>query len=362
MLVRPDGLLDQRATVYTTAVLRARSGSYHTLIQALYGVLAFRRFTASRRIDLEERIVAGRFLMLHGWNEFAQEVGARVEVATLAVRMDAAIHFVAWCIRCRAVRILDPALHAHFEGGATLFLDEASSQIPVGGREGTREPLSRERRSQLIGILRCPAELERLWPDPFARVRNETLLWWLLLLGHRIGEVLNLQAVDLDLGVMRLKIERRHDSPDDPRPRQPLVKGRGRKLLIPSVLLPALSRYLTARAEMALTHDYLFVAESLGPLSYSAVAKVFARLREVHPSLAPLSPHVLRHTWIAAFRVVAREMGLGEEEEGRIESVAMGWWDPASDRLYAARQRAEVADEISLRLQRKMMGNEGDAT
>ena len=112
---------------------------------------------------------------------------------------------------------------------------------------------------------------------------------------------------------------------------------------------------------MTLTHDYLLVAESFGPLSYSAVAKIFARLREAYPLLAPLSPHVLRHTWIAAFRTVAREMGLGEEE-ARIESVAMGWWDPASDRLYAARQRAEVADEISLLLQKKMMGNEGDAT
>ena len=112
---------------------------------------------------------------------------------------------------------------------------------------------------------------------------------------------------------------------------------------------------------MPLTHTFLFVAESHGPLSYSAAAKAFARLREVHPSLAPLSPHVLRHTWIAAFRATARDMGLGEEEAARIEAIAMGWRDPASGRFYAVRQRAEITDEILLRLQREMMGDEGGA-
>lgn len=362
VLVRPDGLLDEYATAYTTVVLRARSGSYHTLAQALYGVLALRRFSASQRIDLEERILTSEFLRLHEWTDFTQEAGAGVAPATLATRMAAALAFITWRIEDRLRRIPDPVLRAHFRKDAEFFLDEAFGQIPANGGECAREPLCRERQQLLAGILHSPAKLQELWPDPFARSRNEALLWWLWLLGHRIGEVLNLRVTDIDLGAMRLKIERRHDSPDDPRRRQPLVKGRGRTLQLPPALLPALSRYLAARAEMPLTHAYLFVAESRGPLSYSTVAKAFARLRELHPSLAPLSPHVLRHTWVAAFRTAARHMGLGEEEAARIEGVAMGWRDPASGRHYAVRQRAEIADEISLRLQREMMGDKGGMT
>ena len=359
MLVRPDGLLDQDAVIYTTVVRRARSGSFHTLIQALYGILAIRRFTVTRQIDLEERILKGKFLHLHEWTDFAQEEGIGVCPATLASKMANALTFITWRIKCRMHQISDPAFRAYFKEGAELFLDEAFDQIPNDGRDCIREPLCREQRCLLTNILQTPAKLQELWPDPFAQSRNETLLWWLWLMGHRIGEVLNLRVTDVDLGAMHLKIERRHDSPDDPRRRQPLVKGRGRTLQIPPALLPALSRYLAARAKMPLTHTFLFVAETLGPLSYSAVAKAFARLREIHPSLAPLSPHVLRHTWVAAFRTAARDSNVGEEEAARIESVAMGWWHPSSDRFYAVRQRAEVADEISLHLQQKMVDDTG---
>ena len=94
---------------------------------------------------------------------------------------------------------------AHFKDGAELFLDEASSQIPFSGEECTRKPLCRERQQLLAGILRSPAKLQELWPDPFARARNEALPWWLRLRGHRIGEVLNLQVADVDLGAMQLK-------------------------------------------------------------------------------------------------------------------------------------------------------------
>jgi len=356
LLLQPDGLPDQDATIYTTTVLRARSGSHNTLVQALYAILAIYRFVASRQIDLEERIRTAEFLRLYEWAEFSQEAGAGVGTSTLAVTMNQALRFVAWRIRRRSAQLRDPATRADFESRAGCFLDEAAAQIPVGGSEGSRDPLDGEQRRLLVGILRSPAELERLWPSPFVRTRNELLLWWLLLLGHRIGEALSMLVSDLDQQSGHLTVERRHDSPDDPRPRQPVVKGRGRTLRIPPALVPSLSRYLALRAKLPLEHGFLFVAENLRPLSRSSVAKVFVRLTALNAALAPMTPHVLRHTWVAAFRVAGRRMGLREDEAALAEAVAMGWRDPASDRLYAVSQQAEVANAISLHLQEEMMG------
>ncbi len=356
LLLRPDGVPDQDVTIYTTRVLRARSGSYNTLLKALYGVLALRRFTASSGIDLEARIRTQDFLAAWEWSQFVQEVGDGVKSATLAARLHDALRFVAWRIRCRLWDIRDPMLRADFEGRAALFLDEAAEQIPPGGGEGSRDALDPEQRRLLVGILRSPDELRKLWPNEFARTRNEALLWWLVLLGHRIGETLAMLLTDLDIDNLRLTIVRRHDSPDDPRGSQRLVKGRGRRLTVPPALVEPMSLYLEMRRAMPLTHDYLFAAATGGPLSGSAVTKVLARLVTMHPALTGITPHVLRHTWIAEFRAAAKSAGLDEADKSCAEALAMGWSDPASDRFYAIRQRLDAAEAISLRLQREMMG------
>ncbi len=354
LLLQPNGLPDQDATIYA-ATLRKRSGSFHTTLQILYSILALRRFTASREIDIEERIKTERFLDVHEWIDFADEISTGVKIATTAIILNRSLCFLAWRIRCHLAQRRDPSLRDSFEKRAERFLDEASEQIPFHGKGEDRDPLSADQKHLLLQILTNGLEIDRLWPNQFVGVRNGALLFWLLLLGHRVGETLSMMVSDLDFTNDTLIVTRRHDSPDDPRCSQPVVKGQGRRLAMPPSLIPPLTQYLTLRAALPLTHDYLFVATNLGPLSRSSVAKTFDRLTAVHPELAPLTPHVLRHTWVAAFRVAAKQMGLSDEEEARAKAVAMGWSDPTSDRFYAVRQRVEVANAISLRLQEDLL-------
>jgi integrase len=188
---------------------------------------------------------------------------------------------------------------------------------------------------------------------------------WLVHLGLRRGELLNVRVDDIDFRRGVVTVVRRQDAADDPRRNQPSVKTRGRDLPLSSGLLDTTRRYILdfrTGLPLARTHGYLLVASGTGaPLSMPAVAKVFSVLRFKVPTLPPdLSPHVLRHTWNARFSEEMDKNKVPEETERKARSYLMGWSETSGTAAtYTRRHIREKARRVSLDLQVKMLGGGG---
>ncbi|MGH3427997.1 MAG: tyrosine-type recombinase/integrase, partial [Mycobacteriales bacterium] len=105
------------------------------------------------------------------------------------------------------------------------------------------------------------------WKGEHTKERNFLIAKWLIGLGIRRGELLNVRIDDIDFQTERVTIERRPDDKRDPRSNQPRVKTRGRELPLGSTLTALTHAYVrTRRAAQgnARKHGYLFVANGTG--------------------------------------------------------------------------------------------------
>ena len=361
VLLRSDGIADLSGCVYATTALRAKSRSFNTILFKLRGVAALLSFCDSRDIDLDERVCSGALILPYEWQDFAADVGAGVGVCTQVARLSEAAHFLGWRARNRAAAISDLVVAMGYRERARDHLRACDEAIPRSSAADGKDGLDDNQLRLLASILRDEVALTRLWPDPFLRARNTLLLLWLLLLGHRIGELLAIRVGDIMLAPSspECNVVRRHDDPGDPRALMPQVKGTGRRLTLPRPVMLAAQSYMPLRAAVCADHPFLLVASDSGaPLSASAVAAVFERLGILHLELVGVTPHTLRHTWVGAFRTVADRHGLKSEDRGWIAARAMGWADPLSDRFYARSQRQQAADNVSLAVQSEIMGDD----
>jgi len=224
---------------------------------------------------------------------------------------------------------------------------------PLGSGQSNRDEIPEASRLLLVEVLRDSSALERLWPTRWARTRNAALLWWLLLFGHRIGELLGVNVTDLHLMGSHpvVDIVRRQDSPHDPRPFSPSVKGLERTVKLPSQLLRPLTEWLEVRQGARSVSPQLFIGVSGQPLGRGSVDKLFARLGSLYPQLSGLSSHLLRHTFVAVARRVAAAGGDSEVATEWALANGLGWSDMASGKSYGRAQRAEAADELLWRVQ-----------
>lgn len=141
--------------------------------------------------------------------------------------------------------------------------------------------------------------------NPFeehVQLRNLCLIEVLRHCGLRRGEALNLRVRDIDHVKRVLKVRRRHDSPDDPRVKQPNPKTLERDLSISAYLIDLIVEYVAIRKRVpgAKKHQYLFVTHKAGPtqgqpISTSAVEKVVGTIASVDKNLAHLTAHKFRH-------------------------------------------------------------------
>jgi integrase len=205
---------------------------------------------------------------------------------------------------------------------------------------------------QILAVM-DPESPRNPWKGEHAKARNYLIARWLVHLGIRRGELLNVRIDDINFQTQRVRIERRPDDSRDPRANQPRVKTRGRELPLGSQLTALTHEYVrTFRAAQAHApqHGYLFVASGNGaPLSLPQLGAIFAFLRKRRPELPRnLMPHVLgRHTWNTRFSELADERELSPELEKKVRSRAMGWSETSNTAATYTRRHVErEADEL----------------
>lgn len=195
-------------------------------------------------------------------------------------------------------------------------------------------PLSEEQVNQLLGALH--------------RWRDRAMLLLMLHGGLRPGEVLNLHLEDIQYGRRRVIVRYRTDHPKGAR-----TKSRQERVvdLHEPEALAAVSTYVMEERPREADSTLVFLVGGRGakrcePLSYAALAKLFARCCErvgIHDSWVTL--HTLRHThatrmWEGGMRELALMRRLGHAS-------------PESTQLYT-----RVADPLLVAEYRRAMGEE----
>lgn len=199
-------------------------------------------------------------------------------------------------------------------------LGSASRQHPIRRVARVRtvrrlpRPLSDEQVSQLLGSLK--------------RWRDRAMVLLMVQGGLRPGEVLNLHLEDIQYGRRRVVVRYRTDHPKGAR-----TKSRQERVvdLHEPEALDALSAYVMTERPADSQTDVVFLLGGNGqkrhePLSYGALAKLFARVCDRLGIRGPwLTPHALRHThatrmWEGGMRELAlmKRLGHASPESTRI--------------------------------------------
>lgn len=217
--------------------------------------------------------------------------------------------------------------------------------------------------NQLLDLFQSPFIRAEHKQDYGPRLRNVVILRILYATGMRIGEALSLKLKNFVEAVggesAYLIIERNHDDPHDPRPRQPAVKTRGRKLPISQELEAQILEYITDwRADVPgagfSDESFIFITHrarrSQGdPLQISAFEAGVGHLKRTFPALSSLHPHLLRHDWNYRFSIIADSLNMPSEEEARCREELEGWETGSkSAKKYNRRHIEEKAFEMGL--------------
>lgn len=356
-----DGSLDHALTTYVMAQLRPSSGSVNSVTQAARGALDLHDFADSRGIDLGERIKSGALLHPDERVAFGNYLLASSSAlpSSNARRLRSSLRYMDWKVEGQAAKLsVEPVAKRDYLKSVETVRSMMVAELPSTTDGGSqREGLSSAGRLELVAFLESEARLRARWPNPVVRFRNQLLVTCCLVLGHRMGEFLSLRLRDFDLDGREYVITRTHDSPHDPRVIQPLVKGHGRRLLMPAEQVAQMRDFIELRATLPFAgeHDFLFVTRNGRPLSRRMANRVFEQLRKEVPCLGDrFSPHTLRHTWNDVFSEVADRDGIPEHKEMQARMLVMGWRHPSSVAIYTRRTTRMVADRFSLGVQQRL--------
>lgn len=141
------------------------------------------------------------------------------------------------------------------------------------------------------------------------KFRNYLIVQVLYETGFRCSELLALRISDIgtDTDNPTLSVVRRHDSKDDPRPREPTAKTLGRPVSITKELRDLLNTYIKvhrAETKVGKTHPFIFVShkdkkgyyQSGNPLIQQTINDLFNRIKSVNPErFWGITPHSYRH-------------------------------------------------------------------
>lgn len=395
------------STIYSLVELRATNKATNTIEHMLRAVMVLLLFLDVKRIDLEERIRGGQVLDISEIDALVrlcrlplvQQVsssdtrqgdisaprvasmeqfrlpkqrsqGAEVCGHTAANRIRVIRDYIDWFVKWHLSRFtISGDVHAKLVSACQRCRDALNARMasPMGRNTiGKREGASPEVIARLLEVI-SPASPDNPWLGGHVKTRNELLVHWMLGLGVRRGELLNIKISDIDFRREEVTIARRSDDPADPRRNQPRVKTRDRKLPLAPALCHMAYEYVVkvrCKVQGARRHEFLLVADRSGePMSLSSLNRVFADLREKCSGLPDnLEPHVLRHTWNDEFSRRMDEAGTGEAEEQQMRSFLMGW-SPTSNSAatYTRRHVRKKAQQVSLRMQAEQVkGMPGD--
>lgn len=201
------------------------------------------------------------------------------------------------------------------------------------------------------------------------KFRNYLIVQTLYESGLRCSELLALQIGDIssDINDPRLFVERRHDSIDDPRLRQPTAKTLGRGVPISRELRELLYIYIKQyriKTKISITHPYIFVShkskkgsyETGSPLIQRTVNNLFEKIVAVNPErFVNISPHSYRHffndqlsTQIDKERKATQVEVSKLEKEGRLEEAKQYAYENTISEQRELEIRAELNGHSSL--------------
>ncbi|RJG12191.1 site-specific integrase [Pseudomonas cavernicola] len=400
-----EGLPLHEPMLYTMVRLRTANASTSTIEFSLRAILVLQLFLEHRSINLEQRFLHGRALSeaeidalaracrwpmnvlyeqftvgekplhaqrIHSLERFRARLSkapfSEVVPDMAANRLRCIRQYLDWLIQAK-LGSLEPQGHLYraLESQLQFLKGALKSREPVGrGRNaiGRREGAAPEDIDKLLSLIK-PKALGNPWRNTHVQVRNALMVHWLLHLGVRRGELLNVKVADIDFRLETVTIVRRADDPQDPRANQPRVKTLDRVLPLSSSLAAATYDYVIhwrSKPPGAHAHEFLFVAEYTGhPLSLVALNKTFQVLRNKCILLpSSLTPHVLRHTFNDRLSEIMDEKGISEEREKQIRCQLNGWKETSGTAAtYTRRHIRKKAAEASLSMQERMLSTGG---
>nr|CUV45050.1 Phage integrase family protein [Ralstonia solanacearum] len=395
VLSRPGGLPVHEATVYL-AKYRKRGRAANTIHGVCMALALLYRELAKANIDLLERLRQGRFLTVPELNRLSEAAQYRqddlsyeeaeeprnskvIDIRRIRMRRKPAVAEVKGvAVGTQASRLRYMADFLEFLAtyiGATLSaslrqeLDRESAQalkaflaqVPKVSKRAkldAREGLSEEDQDRLLKVVH-PDSPDNPWVRGFVRQRNWLIVVLLLATGMRRGELLGLQIRDLDQRLPKLRILRRADASEDPRPIQPNTKTNDREVELRPAIMRAVWSYINdhrRQIKAARKYPQLIVADDGQPLSLKTIDAIFKQLRSACPGLpVTLTSHVMRHTWNERFSEQAELMGLTEAVEEAARNEQQGWADNSKTAAtYTRRHARRKGRELALKLQEKL--------
>lgn len=332
--------------LYLTSNIRNKSATASTMEIVATNLLILSNFLKSRKIKINDRIESKKFLSVAEIDDLIRYAKQRfdkqkitnvklieskqIAKRTFSYRIHVFSNYLKWlCGLLHSIK----GIHAKYE--VESFIESIRAHSPrnssLSMNDRTDKSLSAEQLKTLFKLLEVEGN-----QNPFQKevqVRNRLIFTLLLNCGLRAGELLNLKVNDLNLRENTLSIFRRHDSIEDLRLNQPLVKTGERVIPLSNELASEMFDYISDFREKYTKrkkHNFLFVThgscKTTGePLSISAYEKIISTLINASPNLSNLSGHRLRHSWNYFY---SKEMDGTELDVGRrkdLRNYLMGW-------------------------------------
>jgi integrase len=403
VLLGRDGLPIFEPTVFSVSEIRSRNRASNTIESYLRSILILLLFLELRKIDLEERLKVGHLLSLgeiedlvsisrlpvekiyslmnestsnanqnyssiHSIEKFRKkqtiENEKRIDGHSAATRLRNIREYFNWlCVRRISKHGIDPNLRSTIESSNEYVSNAIDARLPSAVRgyspNNPREGLANDVLEKISSVIK-PTSVDNPWVDTHCKYRNELIILTELHGGFRRGELLNIRISDIDFRANTVRIERRADDVNDPRTHQPKVKTYGRNFPFSTGLMEKIDIYIQKHRSSingARKHDFLFVSSDDGkPLSLKSINKLVSQLgKKIN---VKLFPHLFRYTWNDKFSELMDEKNVNEIDEQYQRSYLMGWSKTSdSASKYANRHIRKKAQEVSLNMQARLMGN-----
>ncbi|ELK2864796.1 site-specific integrase, partial [Escherichia coli] len=332
--------------LFLTTDIRNRGATASTMEIVATNLLIFSNFLDGRGIDIIERVELKKYLSVAEIDDLVRYVKQRfdrqkiinikstnyrfIAKRTFSYRIHVFSRYLKWL--CGLVHS-SKGIHAKYE--VDVFIESIRAHIPRNSSLNMNEISEKSLNEEEIKVLFRLLEIGGI-ENPFhkeVQVRNRLIFTLLLNLGLRAGELLNLKIDDFDLRDNTLSVVRRHDSKEDGRSYQPLVKTGERVIPLSDELAREIFDYISnSREKMTKRkkHNFLFVAHCTGknagePLSISAYEKVISTLKRASPELYNLSGHRLRHSWNYMYSKGIEGAELEYNRRKDLRNYLMGW-------------------------------------
>ncbi|EGN6809511.1 site-specific integrase [Escherichia coli] len=332
--------------LFLTTDIRNRGATASTMEIVATNLLIFSNFLDGRGIDIIERVELKKYLSVAEIDDLVRYAKQRfdrqkiinikstnyrfIAKRTFSYRIHVFSRYLKWL--CGLVHS-SKGIHAKYE--VDVFIESIRAHIPRNSSLNMNEISEKSLNEEEIKVLFRLLEISGI-ENPFhkeVQVRNRLIFTLLLNLGLRAGELLNLKIDDFDLRDNTLSVVRRHDSKEDGRSYQPLVKTGERVIPLSDELAREIFDYISnSREKMTKRkkHNFLFVAHCTGknagePLSISAYEKVISTLKRASPELYNLSGHRLRHSWNYMYSKGIEGAELEYNRRKDLRNYLMGW-------------------------------------